>query len=237
MSPEIVIRSQEVCVLASHTLVLTQLEQLLSENGFATKTQKLDPVLYPTSPPWVIPRAAVYVVSCESDRNLAIVVGHVASDSPNGRLVVVGDEFREETAFPLLGMGVKGLVTHSRLQKDLARAIETVAAGGYWVPRTVLARFVDRVLKKSSAHRHTSTAGLSRRQKDVMDGLLANLSNKEIANKLNISERTVKFHVSALLEKFGVRRRADLILLCYQEDSHLAIAGAMSPGSVTKTVN
>jgi DNA-binding CsgD family transcriptional regulator len=42
------------------------------------------------------------------------------------------------------------------------------------------------------------------------------MKNKEIALRLNISERTVKFHVSNLLAKFGVRRRADLILLCYQ---------------------
>ena len=39
---------------------------------------------------------------------------------------------------------------------------------------------------------------------------------KEVAERLHISERTVKFHVSNLLAKFGVRRRADLILLCYQ---------------------
>jgi DNA-binding CsgD family transcriptional regulator len=48
---------------------------------------------------------------------------------------------------------------------------------------------------------------------------MMNLANKEIGNKLNISERTVKFHVSNLLNKFGVRRRADLILLCYQKRS------------------
>ncbi|HXU20708.1 MAG TPA: helix-turn-helix transcriptional regulator, partial [Verrucomicrobiae bacterium] len=47
-------------------------------------------------------------------------------------------------------------------------------------------------------------------------GLLENLANKEVADRLHISERTVKFHVSNLLAKFGVRRRADLILLCYQ---------------------
>jgi len=44
-------------------------------------------------------------------------------------------------------------------------------------------------------------------------------TNKEIANKLHIPERTVKFHVSNLLNKLGVRRRADLILLCYQRRS------------------
>jgi DNA-binding CsgD family transcriptional regulator len=50
----------------------------------------------------------------------------------------------------------------------------------------------------------------------VLSGLLENLANKEVADRLHISERTVKFHVSNLLAKFGVRRRADLILLCYQ---------------------
>jgi DNA-binding NarL/FixJ family response regulator len=62
-----------------------------------------------------------------------------------------------------------------------------------------------------------SSAELSRREQEVLSSLLENLSNKEIGNKLNISERTVKFHVSNLLSKFGVRRRADLILLCYQK--------------------
>jgi len=58
---------------------------------------------------------------------------------------------------------------------------------------------------------------LSTRETQVLDRLLENLSNKEIAAKLNISERTVKFHVSNVLTKFGVGRRADLILLRYQQ--------------------
>lgn len=53
---------------------------------------------------------------------------------------------------------------------------------------------------------------LSLRQDQVLTGITQNLSNKEIALKLNISERTVKFHVSALLQKFDVRGRVDLML-------------------------
>jgi DNA-binding NarL/FixJ family response regulator len=44
---------------------------------------------------------------------------------------------------------------------------------------------------------------------------MENLSNKEIAVRLNVSERTAKFHVSNLLGKHGVKRRADLILLSF----------------------
>jgi DNA-binding CsgD family transcriptional regulator len=60
---------------------------------------------------------------------------------------------------------------------------------------------------------HTkSPVVLSRRQQEVLNGVAQNLSNKEIANKLNVSVRTIKFHVSALLEKFDVRGRVDLML-------------------------
>jgi DNA-binding NarL/FixJ family response regulator len=85
----------------------------------------------------------------------------------------------------------------------------------------VLSGFVDSVLAGSHSRRLKVDAAtdLSRREQEVLGSLLENLSNKEIGNKLNITERTVKFHVSNLLSKFGVRRRADLILLCYQKRS------------------
>jgi DNA-binding CsgD family transcriptional regulator len=51
---------------------------------------------------------------------------------------------------------------------------------------------------------------LSPRQQEVLHAVVCNRSNKEIASKLNISERTVKFHVSALLAKFAVDTRSEL---------------------------
>jgi DNA-binding CsgD family transcriptional regulator len=56
-----------------------------------------------------------------------------------------------------------------------------------------------------------SPVQLSHRQRDVLRALMQDGSNKEIAAKLNISVRTVKFHVSALLEKFAVRSRVGLM--------------------------
>ena len=54
---------------------------------------------------------------------------------------------------------------------------------------------------------------LTRRERQTLEGLLKGWSNKEIANSLNLSVRTVKFHVSSLLVKFGVRFRTELIAL------------------------
>ena len=56
-----------------------------------------------------------------------------------------------------------------------------------------------------------SRVNLTRREEEVLSGLMKSLANKEIAASLNLSERTVKFHVSSLLAKFQVRGRMELV--------------------------
>ena len=56
-----------------------------------------------------------------------------------------------------------------------------------------------------------SAVRLTRREEQVFDGISRSLANKEIASELNLSERTVKFHVSSLLAKFKVRSRMELM--------------------------
>ena len=56
-----------------------------------------------------------------------------------------------------------------------------------------------------------SAVKLTRREDEVLGGIMRSLANKEIAADLNLSERTVKFHVSSLLAKFRVRGRLELV--------------------------
>ena len=62
-----------------------------------------------------------------------------------------------------------------------------------------------------AGHSAKSAVRLTRREEEVLGGILRSLANKEIANELNLSERTVKFHVSSLLAKFKVRGRLELM--------------------------
>lgn len=52
---------------------------------------------------------------------------------------------------------------------------------------------------------------ITRRENEVLDCVLKHKSNKEIGNELHLSERTIKFHISSLLAKFGARDRVDLM--------------------------
>lgn len=56
----------------------------------------------------------------------------------------------------------------------------------------------------------TTLPPLTPRERQVFEGLLSAETNKEIAQRVHMSERTVKFHVSHLLEKFGVKTRGEL---------------------------
>ncbi len=75
--------------------------------------------------------------------------------------------------------------------------------------------FCDRVVSRAAAlleegRAATNPGCLSPRQREILECVVRHRANKEIASKLNITVRTVKFHISALLAKFGVENRGDL---------------------------
>jgi two-component system nitrate/nitrite response regulator NarL len=208
-----------VCILSPHPLVLAEFSRALGPPAFQTSTRHLDSMLAPELRKVALPRAPVYVVDAHASASgTAALMSNLLERSPSARVLIVAEKFSTNDSHDMLRLGAKGLLTYGEAREQLPRALPLVAGGGFWVPRSLLSEFVDSVITNSRGRRVKveSAAELSRREQEVLDSLLENLANKEIASKLNISERTVKFHVSNLLSKFGVRRRADLILLCYQ---------------------
>lgn len=216
-------------------MVLAEFERLLDDSGFQIATKQLDSMLAPDLRNMEVPKAAVYVIDAHAARQATgALLGNILDQSENARLIVVGDNLNESDSYSLLRQGVKGILNYNEAREQLPRALPLVANGGFWVPREVLSRFVDSILTGTQGRRlrADAPADLSRREQEVLSGLLENLANKEVADRLHISERTVKFHVSNLLAKFGVRRRADLILLCYQKR-----AAAPTPAPVATNAN
>lgn len=212
----------QVCLLSPHPLVLSEFERVLTNPAFNLIAMHLESALGPDLRHLEVPKAVVYVVDAHVARPAAgALLTNILENHPEARIIVVAEKFDASESYSLLQMGAKGLLSYAEAREQLPRALPLVAEGGFWVPRSVLSGFVDSILEGSHSRRlkADTTAILSRRETEVLNCLLENLANKEIGSKLNISERTVKFHVSNLLSKFGVRRRADLILLCYQKRS------------------
>ncbi len=220
VNPTAVKSSIAVCLLSSHGLFITQIGSLLSEHGCRPASSDIDSKFWNGQlDPEALPPASVYVLDAHSHpQAMAMLVSQILALRPDSHILALGQKFEEDAAFPLLRAGVQGLLNYSEASEQLNRAVSALADGGYWVPRALLFRFVDSMLNKHNGSAVLSLKGvrLSQRERQIMPCLLENRSNKEIANHLNVSERTIKFHVSNLLAKYGVQRRADLILLAYQ---------------------
>jgi DNA-binding CsgD family transcriptional regulator len=81
-----------------------------------------------------------------------------------------------------------------------------------------------------------SEVKVTRREEEVLRGILRGLANKEIASDLNLSERTVKFHVSSLLSKFHVRGRMELVREASKFGNWAIPASAMPAPRETRAV-
>lgn len=209
-----------VGLLSPHPLVLSEFTTLLSKYSFQVKALHLEsPVPYQLRD-LDLPECPFYIVDAYATTPAAVLISEIADKHPDAHIIALGEKFDDANAFPLLRVGAKGLLTYAEARNDLPRAVTALLEGSFWVSRVLLARFVDSILPGTRNRcMLSSPAGLSRREREVLQAVLENLSNKEIAGQLNISERTAKFHVSNLLSKFGVQRRADLILMCFKGPS------------------
>lgn len=196
-----------------HPLVLPQFEQLISPTGYRLLARRLEANRIPDFESLSVPKASVYVVEAHSHMPVSeVVVTGIHARHPAARILVLAESFTDPAAFAFLRLGVKGLITYTEAERTLAQALDEVSGGGLWVGRALLSRFVDSALCTVPLRVYaTGFEGLTRRERQVLEAVLDNLSNKEIAHRLHMSERTAKFHVSNLLVKHGVRKRADLL--------------------------
>jgi len=118
---------------------------------------------------------------------------------------------RDEKILELLYAGVEGLVRFTdRVEEELAQAVKTLMAGGLWMPDRVIREYVRRtnLLLDGSLHPESP---LTARETQILQLVVRHLSNREIGGALEISERTVKFHVSNIYSKTRVQGRRELM--------------------------
>jgi DNA-binding NarL/FixJ family response regulator len=219
-------RRLTVCPISRHPGLATTMEQLLAAAGFKVLSVRLErggyPGRYSSGGDGIeierLPDAEVFVLDADSaNPGTGPLIERIRGWYPRAWLLIVKETLKDDRVFPYLRLGVRGIVRYADAEKDLAKAVRAVAGGDFWVSREQLVRFVDWVLA-APAYRYTpiEPGALSRRERYVLTSILNGLTNKEIASELSISERTVKFHVSHLLQKLGANRRGDLIAKHYQ---------------------
>lgn len=111
----------------------------------------------------------------------------------------------DERILGALQAGAQGYLLKGAPRAEIFAAIRTVSAGGALIPPVVASKLLQQV--RAAEHPDALTA----REVEVLRLVTAGLANREIAARLSISERTVKFHVSAILSKLGASNRTQAV--------------------------
>lgn len=132
----------------------------------------------------------------------------------DGRIIVLSDTPTEVDALAALAEGASGFCNGHAAPEVLQQVARVVENGGVWVGQGLMQRLLAATARllpevKADAWR----AALTAREQETAALIARGASNKEIARLLDITERTVKAHVSAMLEKLGARDRLQLSLI------------------------
>jgi DNA-binding NarL/FixJ family response regulator len=123
--------------------------------------------------------------------------------------LVSSESLSTDLELHLLNLGASGILTFSdSFCGELLRAVHAVAAGQAWIRHELLNIYVN--WNRWTARDLVSDQRLTTREKQILDLLQSDLSNRTIAQKLAISERTIKFHVSNILHKLSLTNRREL---------------------------
>ena len=143
----------------------------------------------------------------------------ILSSNAEVRVLVLTTFDLDEYVVTALRLGASGFLLKDTPPHQLLNGIRTVAAGEALVSPQVIRRLIEQFVTRSSsaeAWATTELSGLTEREQEVLKLVARGLSNTEIANRLYVTQATVKTHVSRLLMKLQARDRAQLIVLSYE---------------------
>jgi DNA-binding NarL/FixJ family response regulator len=159
----------------------------------------------------------------ELDGIAATVAIQELPDPP--RVIVLTTFDLDENAFAALRAGASGFLVKSAQAEEVVAAIRTVHRGDAVIAPTTTRRLLDRVAPTLPGPTVVppGLARLTEREREVLLEVATGASNAEIAERLFLSESTVKTHVARLLAKLGLRDRVQLAVFAYE-------SGLVRPG-------
>jgi DNA-binding NarL/FixJ family response regulator len=125
------------------------------------------------------------------------------------RVVLLTADIREDEVLTAVRLGVGGIILKEAAPRALVQCVRAVASGKQWLDQRTVQSAVDKVLRREAALEKVRGM-LTRREVEIVKMVATGLKNREIGEKLFISEGTVKIHLHTIYEKLGVSGRVEL---------------------------
>jgi DNA-binding NarL/FixJ family response regulator len=150
----------------------------------------------------------------------------LAAGGSRARVLILTTFDLDEYVYEAIRAGASGFLLKDVQPTQLVDAIRVIAAGEALLAPSVTRRLLDRFAHTlpGQARPPAGLTALTERELEVLKLLASGLSNSELAERLFLSETTVKSHISSVLRKLGLRDRVQAVVLAYE-------AGLVHPGS------
>ncbi len=140
------------------------------------------------------------------------VLEEMNGDSAQTRVILVTEGENEHDVVRAMRLGARGVVWKQSASSLLLKSIRKVNAGEIWLDNRMTAEVIDAFKKSSDSGARREKPLLSPREKEIVHLVAQGFRNREIAEKLFISEQTVKNHLHNIFDKLGVSDRLELAL-------------------------
>ena len=151
------------------------------------------------------------------------LIKQVHSEKPKLRILVLTMHEEQQYAVRAIKAGAAGYMTKESATAQLVAAIRKVAAGGAFISAAVAEQFALGAMPRSDGPPHTT---LSDREYQVFDMLVAGTSVTDIAERLNLSVKTVSTHKARILQKMNLQNQSGLVRYAIQ---HRLLGGLDRP--------
>ena len=136
----------------------------------------------------------------------------IRNQHPNLPVVIISAETEKHNILQTISYGAVGFISKSSKIEEIATSVESIFEGNVCLPSEILRTSSTRNrVKKEDAISLEQIRSLTRKELAVLKYLTQGLANKVIAYELNISETTVKSHVSSILKKLGASNRVKVV--------------------------
>jgi len=143
----------------------------------------------------------------------------IMQQRPQTKIIIFTVFDTDERILAAVQLGAQGYLLKGDAPRDeIFRAVRTVYQGGALLQPLVAGKLLRQMQNNTPpAPKPSNNEELTEREQEVLELVAKGFANKEIANRLVISERTVKFHVSAILAKLGVSNRTEAVTTAAQQ--------------------
>ena len=139
------------------------------------------------------------------------VVARVAKEHPRTRVIVVSMHAQDEYVRRALVAGAAGYMLKHADSRELEMAIRAVGAGETWLSPSVSKKVIAAYSKNERGGAEDPLEVLTGRQREILQLIAEGHSRKEIAQRLQLSVKTVESHRAQLVERLGKRSTAELV--------------------------